>query len=425
MPMRIVIINKSDSTGGAAIVSRRLMVAFRNSGNDARMLVVEKKTDSPFIEKAGSDLSIKIKFIWERLKIFITNGFNRRNLFKIDTGDVGLPLWKHPLVKKADVILINWVNQGMLSLDGIKKISELGKPLIWTMHDMWCMTGICHHAGKCLHFFDECGNCPLLSDKYANICLAKKIWLKKSKLYTHSSIAFVAVSSWLAAKGRESSLLRNSLLEIIPNTFNPSKAILKKSVGKDRKIRILFGAARLDDPIKGLDSLKKTSALLRNLYPDLAARLEIAVFGGIKDPSRLEGFDLPLIRLGILNSEDEIREAYLKSDILVSASSYETLPGTLVEAQAFGVIPVSFNQGGQSDIIDHKKTGFIAKYDDEIDKRAHNLTEGIAWAVSIIDNPDTLSDTILKMRKSMEEKFSEKVIVEKYFDLIRRLKGIS
>ena len=44
---KILIINKSDSTGGAAVVSRRLMEALRAEGADARMLVVEKLTDSP------------------------------------------------------------------------------------------------------------------------------------------------------------------------------------------------------------------------------------------------------------------------------------------------------------------------------------------------------------------------------------------
>lgn len=48
--MKIVIVNKSDSTGGAAVVSFRLMMALRSIGADARMLVAEKLTDSPYVE---------------------------------------------------------------------------------------------------------------------------------------------------------------------------------------------------------------------------------------------------------------------------------------------------------------------------------------------------------------------------------------
>ena len=49
------------------------------------MLVVEKLTDSPYVVKAAGSLKIKWKFLVERLKIFILNGFRRDTLFKIDT----------------------------------------------------------------------------------------------------------------------------------------------------------------------------------------------------------------------------------------------------------------------------------------------------------------------------------------------------
>lgn len=128
------------------MVSMRLMQAMRDAGIDARMLVVEKLTDSPYVVKAAGSLKIKWKFLVERLKIFILNGFRRDTLFKIDTGAKGLPLWRHPLVKEADAVLLNWVNQDAL-LSGIERMKRLNKPLIWTMHDMWCMTSLCHHAG--------------------------------------------------------------------------------------------------------------------------------------------------------------------------------------------------------------------------------------------------------------------------------------
>lgn len=41
--MKIALICKSDSTGGAAVVTFRLMNALRANGMDARMIVTEKK----------------------------------------------------------------------------------------------------------------------------------------------------------------------------------------------------------------------------------------------------------------------------------------------------------------------------------------------------------------------------------------------
>ena len=444
--MRVVIINKSDITGGAAIVSRRLMEALRKEGIDAKMLVIEKLTDSPnvvsvydnkgfSISRNGkkscfrlSDPYIRYKFLLERLKIFIANGFNRQTLFKIDSGEEGLPLWNHPLVKDADAILINWINQGMLSLKGIKKIQALGKPLIWTMHDMWEMTGICHHAGTCDHFIEQCGKCHLLGNKASSNDLSHKIWKQKFLMYSDNDLmkktAFVAVSTWLKSKALQSSLLKAQRLYVIPNAFNLSALTSiddNSERQKEGKIRILFGAARLDDPIKGLDTFKETCRILKNNYPDIASNLEVAMFGNIKNPLALEGFELPLIHLGILRGDDAVKQAYKNSHILVSSSSYETLPGTLVEAQAYGCIPVSFNQGGQKDIVNDGETGFIAQYDETFANRAENLSRAIIKAVDIIGKPDEYKDMICRMQQNVKNKFSYSQIAKRYIALIEEL----
>ena len=425
--MKVVILNKSDATGGAAVVSRRLMDALRAQGVDAHMLVCEKITSSPFVVPAAKPGIIKRKFLLERIKIFLANGLNRSTLFKIDTGSEGLPLWKHPLVKEADAILVNWVNQGMLSLSGLRKLLALKKPVICTMHDMWDFTGICHHAGICTHFMKECGDCPLLGKLKAPNDLSNKVWKKKNKIFGNSvltsRLAFVPVSNWLKDKALQSSLIKDKRIEVIPNPFPllPDSYVTFKSYPKSQPIRILFGAARLDDPIKGLHTLRLTSELIKKNYPELASRLEIALFGNVKNSGALEGFSLPLIHLGVLKGEQEVRKAYLDSRILVSASSYETLPGTLVEAQAYGAIPVSFNRGGQSDIIDQLSTGYIADYNPDINIRARNLANGILWACSIVDRPDKLYTMQKKMRENVENRFSYYSIAQKYISLILSL----
>lgn len=139
--MKVVIINKSDRTGGAAIVSYRLMKSLRQIGVDARMLVMEKLSDNYYVDSVASPYKAYRYFLSERLKIFFNNGFNRDDLFKVDIASDGLPLHKHEWVKEADVVCLNWINQGMLSLKQIKKISKMGKPIVWTMHDMWNLTG--------------------------------------------------------------------------------------------------------------------------------------------------------------------------------------------------------------------------------------------------------------------------------------------
>ncbi len=416
--MKIVIINKSDSTGGAAVVSHRLMEALRGIGVDARMLVVEKLTDSPYVELAASSRVVRKSFLAERLKIFIANGLNRSTLFKIDTASDGLPLWNHPLVRDADAVLLNWINQGMLSLQGVEKILRLGKPVVWTMHDMWCMTGVCHHAGECSHYLKECGDCPLLGKMGGENDISHKVWRRKHRLgELTEKIKYVAVSNWLAEKATESSLLREQSITVIPNAFHIPDNLKPKDISK-KGLTILFGAARLDDPIKNLPALVEMTRVLKTDYPELTSRLELVTFGNVKNPAALEGIAIPHRHLGMVKGEEAVRQVYESADILVSSSSYETLPGTLVEAQAYGCIPVSFNQGGQRDIVDHLSTGYIAEYSSDITEAGHRLAEGISWAVSVLDDASSRNEILRKMRESVNARFSAEAVAKAYLRLL-------
>ncbi len=423
--MKVVLINKSDSTGGAAVVSFRLLEALRNAGVDASMLVTEKKTDSPFVHLAASTKRIMRSFLAERLNIFISNGFNRKTLFKIDTASDGLPLHRHPLVKEADVVCLNWVNQGMLSLKEIGRIAALGKPIVWTMHDMWCLTGICHHAGSCRKFTATCHNCPLLGSRAGRNDLSTKIMKRKNALYSSYGITFVAVSRWLRDRAHESSLLKDMRIEVIPNAFPITKSDIerelsiresKDAISSGKKVKIVFGAARLDDPIKGLPILVEATRILAKKYPSEAARMELVTFGGIKDPSSLSGIGIKAHHSGIITGAERIRDIYRDGDIVVSTSLYETLPGTLVEGQAYGCIPVSFNRGGQGDIVESGVTGWLCEFNDtSLQANAESIADGIVKAAH------ASIETRRKMAENVIDKFSAESVAKKYISLFNTL----
>lgn len=412
--MKIVVVNRSDLRGGAAVVSSRLAAALRGLGHEVSMLVCEKLGSDPHTLVAAGRAGVAVPFLTERLRIFAANGFDRDTLFKIDTGYNGLPLWKHPAIKEADVILLNWTNQGMLSLRGLRKLLATGKPVLVTMHDMWAFTGICHHAGTCLRYEDECGCCPLLKGKAWPHDLSYKTWNRKKRTYDsyRGNLAFIAVSGWLAGLSRRSSLLGDRRVEVIPNPFDLTDALATPRIKerKDNEIRIAFGAARIDDPVKDHLALAEVSRVLRRDYPELAARVRIVTFGGLKDAHALDGIGTAHTHLGVLPASD-IGKVYADSDIVLSTSLYETLPGTLVEGQAYGAIPVALDHGGQSDIIDHKTTGYLARWSDSREERAARLAAGIAWAAD--------REIGEEMRRSVERKFAAGAIARRYEELIR------
>lgn len=411
-PLRVTLVNKSDFTGGAAMVSYRLLGALRDAGVDARMLVAEKLHDSPFVMRAASPTRIRRPFLLERLRIFRALGYKRENLFKIDTADTGLPLWRHPWVRDADVVCLNWVNQGLLSLQGVRKIAAMGKPIVWTMHDMWCMTGVCHHAGTCPRFTAGCGDCPLLGSRASEHDISYKVHAEKAAMNARSDIRYVAVSRWLEQKARESSLLHDASLTVIPNAFplDPSQPAPRHA--PDGNITIIMGAARLDDPIKGLPLLLRATELLR----DTGLPFRLVTYGTAKDPHALDGVAIPHRHLGMITSAEHLREVYRNGDIVVSSSHYETLPGTLVEGQAYGCVPVSFDRGGQADIVDHLETGYIARFSDDADTAARNLADGIVWAARHLS-----PEIVAAMRRSVIDRFSATSVAERYIALFRSI----
>lgn len=347
---KVVIVNRSDSLGGAAVVSYRLMCALRRIGVDVRMLVVHRTTDDDNVALVGSALCRKAAFLAERLKIFVNNGFDRENLFKADIANVGVGIANHPWVKNADVVCLNWTNQGFVSLKEIDAISKAGKKIIWTMHDMWCMVGACHHAGECLQYHIDCGKCHLTR-------LAATTFRQKMNLYANADISFVAVSRWLASRGKESALLRNADIRVIPNAFPVEDFDFIRDPAAVVTPTIIIGAARLDDPIKGLSYA--IDAL--NLLADRKVNARALLFGDIRDTGLISTLRLPHEYVGRVTLS-QVAALYRRADVVLSTSLYETLPGTVVEGMASGCVPVTFDSGGQADIFDNNQSGFIADY---------------------------------------------------------------
>lgn len=454
LDLKIVIVNKSDSKGGAAVVSRRLMEALRAEGADARMIVVEKFTDSPYIDVAAPSFKLKSAFLAERLQIYLNNGFNRQNLFKVDTGAFGVNILNHPWVKEADVIMLNWVNQGFVSLKDIGKLAKEGKQIIWTMHDLWCMTGICHHTDGCMNYQNECHSCHFLkrnnsgkfsdedpcSNRQTKPDLSTKVQSRKAKLYSSTDIKFVAVSSWLNHLSSISYLLGGESVSVIPNAFEMGERAAKASVkprpaetDSTKKFRLIMGAARLDDTVKGLPVMVEATQIFSKRYPELASRTELVTFGDIRDPSVFDGFGISHEHLGVIRGEELLAELYSTASVVVSTSEYETLPGTLIEGQAYGAVPVSLDRGGQRDIIDSIPmpedgksftesdiqgwkngtfTGVLVQYHDNPHVRASRIAEALN-IVLLVAGPEIRK----RMAEEVERKFSSRSVAKAYLKL--------
>ena len=325
--MKVLIVNTSEQTGGAAVAANRLMAALNNHGVKTKMLVGRKDTDNICVVETKGKFSKRWHFLWERLVIFFHLHFKREHLFEIDIANSGTDITMLREFKEADVIHLHWINQGMLSLKGIRKILRSGKPVVWTMHDMWPATAICHYARNCKYYCSKCDKCPLLPGSSAHN-LAAKVWQRKKNLLEHAdNLSFVTCSRWLEGEAKKSALLCTQSISSIPNAIdtriyspqNKTEARQKAGLPTEGRI-ILFVSQRVTDERKGIGYFIEAIAKIVTLYPALKDNTTVAILGGHADEvaGRLA---MPAHALGYVSNEQAIVNIYNAADVFVTPQS--------------------------------------------------------------------------------------------------------
>lgn len=378
--MKVLLINTFEDKGGAAIACKRLMQSLKKQGVSVKMLVRDKQGNEPdviSVHNTGFEKRINyLRFVSERFVIWFNNVFSRKNLFAVSLADTGQDISGFSAVQEADVIHLHWINAGFLSLKDIRKLLELGKPIVWTLHDMWILTGICHCTGNCDRYKEICRYCPLLRFPF-RYDLSNRIWKKKKGLLEKGRISFVTCSRWLLEKSSQSALLGQQKLASIPNPINTDvfkitdKAEARQKLGLPAdKCLLLFGAERADNPMKGITYLIEALHLLAQKMPEACSRVEVVIFG----KSKVDLPELPFRShyVGYIREEERIVAMYNAANVYVTPSLEDNLPNTVMEALACGTPVVGFRTGGIPEMVDHRVNGYMANYKDSVD-----LTEGI------------------------------------------------
>lgn len=406
--MNILIVNTSDMHGGAAIASFRLMNALLREGEHMRMVVRDNQTDHTGVIAAGSKLQNSLNFYLERGIIFLRNGCTKQYLFDISIANRGLSITNLPAYREADVVHLHWINQGMLSLDEIGRIIASGRKIVWTMHDMWPFTGICHHAAGCNRYESSCGECPYLRTPSRND-LSHQLFLTKQAVYGRGKITFVACSNWLRELAVKSPLTAGHQVVSIPNPIDTTvytpmdkrEARHRLNLPEDQKI-VLFAAVKASDPRKGMDYMVKASRIMAQQHDDI-----LFLIAG-KDGEELgKRLSLSARSLGYVSPQD-MPGVYTAADLFVTPSLQENLPNTIMEAMACGTPCVGFHTGGIPEMISHGTNGYVAAYRD-VDDLANGILK-----ILYGNNAARLSS---EARRKVMGEYSQEKIAQRYIQL--------
>ena len=396
------------------------MESLKNNGIKAKLLVRDKQTDQISVVGLKRSWLHVWKFMWERIVIWKANRFKKNDLFAVDIANTGTDITSLPEFQQADVIHLHWINQGMLSLNTIRKILTSGKPLVWTMHDMWPFTGVCHNAADCERWKQGCGLCPQLK-KPQHKDLSACVFNRKLSTYAHGRFTLVGCSQWLAGLAAQAPLLKEQQVVSIPNPIDTDfyapvgteemptdKAELRKQLNlpADKRL-LLFTAFKVTDPKKGIDYLIESICMLCNERPELRNKLAIVLAG--KEADKLTGaFPVEAVSMGYVESEEQMRQLYQAADLLLMPTLMDNLPNTIVEAMACGVPCVAFGVGGVPQMIDTGVNGFLAEPQNALD-----------FAQCIQRALDSHSYTALcrNARIKALTAYSEKTVAESYLEI--------
>ena len=356
-----------------------------------------------------------VAFLWERLRIFWANRFRREGLWAVDIACAGRHVTQMPAFREADVIHLHWVNQGMLSLKELGRILRSGKPVVWTMHDMWPCTAVCHHARECDRFQNHCHDCPQLAVPGTHD-LSWHVFRQKMKAYAQGRITFVGCSRWIAGRARTSRLLAGMEVLSIPNTYPAS--LFQPADSRAARLRLhlppqghllLFACQKVTNPRKGLPLLLE--ALRHPCLRPWQGQLSLVVVGQMSEEVAAQ-IPFPVHALGYVSGDAGMAALYQAVDLFVTPSLEENLPNTLMEAMACGTPCVGFDIGGVPEMIDHKVSGYVARYAD-----ADDLAEGIAYTLDDARHGQLSAAAATKARTA----WNEDTVARRYIELYERL----
>ncbi|MBE9009082.1 glycosyltransferase family 4 protein [Pseudanabaenaceae cyanobacterium LEGE 13415] len=402
--MRVLHINHSDTYGGAAIAGYRLHQGLLQQGVDSRLLVGRVKTESDRVSQVPpvSSLEHQLERVTRKL------GFNYIHQLS------SFQILQHPVYQSAEVLNFHNLHTHYFNYLSVPSLVKQ-KPAVWTLHDMWAMTGHCAYSYACDRWKIGCGECPDLKS-YPSVRRDSTRWEWKLKqwVYQHSNLSIVAPSRWLYELAKQS-LLDRFPIHYIPNgidteTYSPrdrNQCRAELGIEPNRKV-LLFISQSLKDLRKGGDLLLQA---IQQLPASLKSEILLVTLG--EHEVSQATFGIETLNLGYIDDDAKKVTAFSAADLFVFPTRADNLPLVLQESLACGTPMVSCRIGGVPDLVRPGETGYLAAPED-----AGDLSRGIVQLLEQDEVRDRMRQTC---REIALREYAIKLQVDQYSKLYYQL----
>lgn len=301
------------------------------------------------------DTGIKTIKICNKAEILINTIISR--LF--DRTGFGLKRATKKFIKQVkeynpDIIHLHNLHGDYINIEVLfEYLAEADKPVVWTMHDCWAITGHCAHfeSVNCDRWREQCFLCPQKKNypKSYLVDRSKRNYEIKKELFTKiKKMVIVTPSQWLA------NIIKQSFLSEYPitvinngidlNIFNPTTSDFRLRYNLINKI-IILGIASSWSQKKGLNDFIKLSKRLDSNYTIVLIGLTKKQLKSI--PNNILGFEKT-------KNIKELVEIYSTADIMLNLTYEDTFPTINLESLACGTPVFTYNTGGSPEVINNK-----------------------------------------------------------------------
>lgn len=400
---------KSDSPqfgGGGAGSMYRLHSNLLKAGIESKILCEIKATDSPHvavIPKRMCRTEFLIRQVTSRL------GLNDIHLLS----SFGIKELEH--YKEAEILNFHGVHSGFINYLALPKLTE-NKPSVFTLRDMWCMTGHCAVNYDCERWKTGCGKCPYPKVHPPIKRDATNIeWKLKNWVYKRSKLCIITVSK-LQTEQAKVSMLKRFPIYHIPNgvdteRYQPVDPDLSRSaLGISKKSKVLmFAATDLGRHGKGGDLLIEA---LNNLPKALKEEMLLLLLGS--DGERIgKTAGIQSLSLGYITDERIKLHAYSAADLFILPTRSEGLSLVLLESMSCGTPMVSFRVGGNPDLVRDGITGYLAEPEN---------SEELSFNIVRLMEDESLRDKMAQnCRELALSEFSTDIETRRYIGLYQKL----
>jgi glycosyltransferase involved in cell wall biosynthesis len=404
------------STGGG-IAAGRIHRGLLARGIQSRFCVAHPSTTLDQSFRPPRPFSLKIaQKVFRPIDDFII----RKSSFKYDadisTGFLGYNIAQIVHQEKPDVVHLHWLAENAFRISSLRGVNP---PVVWRLNDMWAFCPLEQYQSD---YRKYAGRSPFLNAGLGKF-LRPEFWSWTNKRLSYRKIREMVIacpSHWIAAEASRSMLFSDREIVIVPTGCDTSaftikdRSICRRVLGlPDGAPVILVGADSLAIPRKGMDLFVRALAEVCQRNRCLTyGRPVLLSFGNDQvEIGQLKGLVEP-IDFGRINNPRLLSSVYGASDVFVAPSRMENLANTVLESLACGTPVVAFSIGGMPDMIEHKKTGFLASPFDSA-----GLAEGIDWAISQRKSADVRAQA----RNKILREFSLDQEIDRYVALYEQL----